>query len=55
MTFMKTRMNRLLPIILLALACAHAAVAGTYHRLYGHDMLSSKLVTGICQDRRGYV
>lgn len=55
MTFMKTRMNRLLPIILLALACAHAAVAGTYHRLYGHDMLSSKLVTGICQDSRGYV
>ena len=47
MTFMKTRMNRLLPIILLALACAHAAGSGTYNHLYDHYRLSSKLGTGI--------
>lgn len=55
MTFMKTPINRLLLCAVLALACVEAALASTYRRLYGNDMLSSKLVTSICQDSRGYV
>lgn len=55
MTFMKTPINRLLLCAVLALACVEAALASTYRRLYGNDMLSSKLVTCICQDSRGYV
>lgn len=55
MTFMKTPINRLLLCAVLALASVEAALASTYRRLYGNDMLSSKLVTSICQDSRGYV
>ena len=55
MTFMKTPINRLLLCAVLALASVEAALASTYRRLYGNDMLSSKLVTSICQDSHGYV
>ena len=55
MTFMKTPINRLLLCAVLALACVEAALGSTFRRLYGSDMLSSKLVTSICQDSRGYL
>ena len=55
MTFMKTPISRLLLAAVLALACVEAAVAGTYRRLYGNDMLTSNLVQDICQDSRGYI
>ena len=48
MTFMKTPINRLLLCAVLALACVEAALGSTFRRLYGSDMLSSKLVTSIC-------
>ncbi len=55
MTFMKTPINRLLLCAVLALASVEAALASTYRRLYGNDMLSSNLVQDICQDSRGYI
>ncbi len=55
MTFMKTLINRLLLCAVLAFAFVAAATATTFQRLYSNDMLSSKLITSICQDSRGYV
>ena len=55
MTFVKTLISRLLLGVMLAFAFAAAATATTFQRLYGNDMLSSKLITSICQDSRGYV
>ena len=52
---MKTLINRLLLCAVLALACVEAALASTYRRLYGNDMLTSNLVQDICQDSHGYV
>lgn len=55
MTFVKTLISRLLFGVMLAFAFAAAATATTFQRLYSNDMLSSKLITSICQDSQGYI